>query len=575
MNSTPPEKGLEYSYALFCDWGSLEQRLHRRGRFDPMSFPGEYEEIDLAQLGAARVIATRVAKIGAQLSATQRLETLFETIVDKGISFLSADGGALFIVEESQLKIKSFVSRSLELRFDSGKSEKFPLHSIPIDRTSVVGRATLDRKTINIPNLHSADLEGELETPKKFDRLLGYDTRSTICSPMFDQEGRVIGALQMVNALDAASGAIGPFPPESEILLELLANQAAINIINSQLLREAEMMFNSLLKVINIGLDERSAHTSGHVERVASMTMELARMINQATRGPFAMVNFSDANLKELWVAGWLHDMGKIVSPSHIMDKSRKLERLCDGIELIEERFKTLAERMRADAFKKIADKSRDRESSPEVESAILAELDAALAGLDEELRQIRASNEPGERMSQELLDRIRRIGSSATPEGFGPKLTDSEIAALTIRSGSLTAKERKIMMDHIVVTKRLLAKIHFPKEMKNAPLYAGSHHESLDGSGYPEGLNADQMPLQSRMLAVIDQLEALTASDRPYKKSLSYEEALAILTDQAEKGKLDRDIVEILKTRNILQGINSRRASNPDGIDPYLSRLD
>ncbi|MEG1584737.1 MAG: HD domain-containing phosphohydrolase, partial [Anaerovorax sp.] len=128
------------------------------------------------------------------------------------------------------------------------------------------------------------------------------------------------------------------------------------------------------------------------------------------------------------------------------------------------------------------------------------------------------------------------------------PWLTPEEVESLAISYGTLTAKERKVMEDHVVITQRLLNKIKFSKEYSSVPLYAAAHHEKLNGKGYPNGLEANQLPIGTRILTIIDVFEALTAKDRPYKQPMSIERAFDVLDKMIADGELDNELVDLLK---------------------------
>jgi HD-GYP domain-containing protein (c-di-GMP phosphodiesterase class II) len=134
-------------------------------------------------------------------------------------------------------------------------------------------------------------------------------------------------------------------------------------------------------------------------------------------------------------------------------------------------------------------------------------------------------------------------------PEGTVLKwLEPNEIEGLAIKFGTLTAAERKIMEEHVLITKRLLDKIQFSKQYRNVPIYAASHHEKLSGKGYPYGKTEKDLPIETRILTVMDVFEALTAKDRPYKKPLSLEKAFEILDKMVESHEVDPKLVALLK---------------------------
>jgi HD-GYP domain-containing protein (c-di-GMP phosphodiesterase class II) len=122
----------------------------------------------------------------------------------------------------------------------------------------------------------------------------------------------------------------------------------------------------------------------------------------------------------------------------------------------------------------------------------------------------------------------------------------------LNIRQGTLSAKEREIIQNHVKMTYKILSQLPFPKKLKHVPDYAASHHEMLNGKGYPRGLGAAQLPLQSRILALTDIFEALTAKDRPYRKGKTLSDTMNILSMMVKGGHIDPDLYTFFQKEGI-----------------------
>ena len=336
----------------------------------------------------------------------------------------------------------------------------------------------------------------------------GYRSKSMLVTPLLNHEEEVIGVLQLLNAIDPETNQVIPFDTRSQKLAESLTSQAAVALNNFNLVKETEHLFESFLAVMATGLDARSKYTSGHVRRVAGLTMELAKALNETTDGAYKDDLFSDDDMSELRIAAWMHDIGKIVSPPHIMDKSVKLETIYDRSTLVNTRYQMLKAMAERNALQKkltLKEKNAARKDLARIDMELSEELDS----ITKERDFVIGCNNPGEFMEDDKIQRLLDI-STKEIEMDGERsrrLSDDEVKNLSIRKGSLTDEERKIMQDHIVVTIRMLEKIPFSRKLKYVPLYAGSHHECLDGTGYPKGLTASQMPVQSRMLAVTDLL--------------------------------------------------------------------
>ncbi len=510
------------------------------------AFPGEEVE--------SLPLLNRLAQIGISLSAERNMPALLEKIADEALSFTNADGVTFYLLEDNHLHFSVSVNLSLNTRTGgvTGTPTDFP--PLPLDDSFVSAYAAIHKETVNVHDVYRStgfDFTG----PKKFDEKTGYRSVSQLAVPLKNNQDDVIGVLQLLNAIDPETKNIIPFDERATILAESLASQASVALSNFYLVKETEHLFESFLKVMAAGLDARSKYTHGHVRRVAGLTMELARAVNATTEGALADKHFSKADINELWIAGWMHDIGKIVSPPHIMDKSVKLETIFDRASLIATRY----EFMKASERKSFAERKLalgQNSANSETLGRLELEEQKIIEELDSEKEFLLACNHPGEFMDDDKIERLSLIaGKTYVIEGKTcNRLSADELKNLSIRRGSLTDEERKIMQDHIVVTVRMLDNMSFPKKYKNAALYAGSHHECLDGSGYPKGLIGEEMPLQSRILAVSDFLEALMASDRPYKKPMPLEKALAILKNEVEKGKIDGDLIDLIEKEEVFQ---------------------
>jgi len=274
--------------------------------------------------------------------------------------------------------------------------------------------------------------------------------------------------------------------------------------------------------------------------------MMLAEAVHETDSGPMADFRMSDADRKELWLAGLLHDCGKITTPVHVVDKATKLETIFDRIAVIDTRFEVLLRDAEIAALKR---KLELGAGSADALAAIDDELSQQQAALRAEREFIRVANVGGEGMKPEDQERVREIGKRrwVAPDGVERDFfDDNELMNLTIKFGTLTEGERKEINNHIVMTIKMLEALPWPKHLKNVPEYAGGHHERMDGKGYPRGLTKEQMSVQARVMAIADIFEALTAKDRPYKKGKMLSESLRILGNFSLNGHIDPDLFDI-----------------------------
>jgi len=349
-------------------------------------------------------------------------------------------------------------------------------------------------------------------------------------------------------------------------LAESLSSQAAVAISNRDLLSQLESLFESLINLINLAIDEKSHHTGGHCQRVPELTMMLAEAVNETKTGPLAAFQMSDRDRYELKIAGLLHDCGKITTPVHVVDKATKLETLFDRIELVNTRFEVLKrDREIAALRQQLALRPvQNIDAEAELQSACRATIDS----LDEDREFLQTINRGGESMKDADIARVRAIGTSnvwRNADGVETEfLSADEIDNLSIRAGTLSAAERETINYHIVATNKMLEQLPWPKHLKNVPEYAGGHHERMDGKGYPKGLTREQMSVQARVMGIADIFEALTARDRPYKPGMKLSQAMSIMHRFSKNGHIDPDLFEIFA----LQGVYLRYAQQ--FLDPW-----
>lgn len=506
----------------------------------------------------------RLTRIGTALSAERNIERLLELIVDEARKFTGADGGTLYITsdDEKELQFAIVQNDTLGVRMGGtgGKITWKPVLLMKPDgepnHENVSAYAALTGETVNIPDVYHA--EGfDFKGTRTFDGQTGYRSKSMLVVPMKNHENDIIGVLQLLNARDEESGEVVSFSYESKEMTESLASQAAVALSNNRLIHDLENLMESFIRSIATAIDEKSPYTGGHVRRVAELTADIAKKINDVSDGPYAAVRFSEDELKELQIAAWLHDVGKVTTPEYVVDKATKLETIFDRIELLRLRFELCALQ---------AGLRTGTAPPPDADKAQLDELKKAI---EEEFLFIMEANRGDERMSDEAMNRVRVIaGRTWELEGRPePLLSNEEVENLSIRQGTLTAADRQIVQNHATVTYKMLSQLPFPKKLRHVPEYAASHHETLNGKGYPRGLDESQLPLQSRILALADIFEALTAKDRPYKKGKTLSEAMKIMSFMAKDRHLDPDLFELFQREEIYLDY-ARRELAPQQVD-------
>jgi len=492
-------------------------------------------------------------EIGAALSNERDIDKLLEIILLAAKKITNADAGTLYLLDEERQVLTFEIMRtdSLDIKMGGTSGKPIPFDPIQLyvddepNLAMVVTYAALRGQTINIPDAYVAqgfDFSGT----KKFDKKTGYYSRSFLTVPMRNHENEIIGVVQLINAIDPSGKGVREFSKDDQQLLESLSSQAAIALSHRRLILQLESLFESFITLINTAIDDKSPYTAGHCVRVPALTMLLA----EAASHPHLEVSWpgfimTDKEKYELKIAAMLHDCGKITTPVHVVDKSTKLETIYDRIHIVDARFEVLKRDVEIAMLR--------AELAAAGDSGLIAQAHQActehIKQLDEDREFLRWCNLGSERMADEGLERIHKIAKYRWCNEAGEQadfLSANELENLTIRAGTLTAAERKIINHHIVVTIKLLESLPWPKHLKNVSELAGAHHERMDGKGYPRGLTREQMSLPARMMCIADIFEALTAKDRPYKDGKKLTEALNILGKFKLNGHIDPDLFDV-----------------------------
>ena len=499
--------------------------------------------------------------VGISLSKEKDTSRLLEAILVAAKKITNADGGTLYRVDTESRLVHFEILRTDSLKIAMGGTTGVEVPFYPVrlyaedgapNNSMVVAYSVLQDETVNIADAYAA--EGfDFTGTKNFDRKTGYRSKSFLTVPMKNHEDEVIGVLQLINAKHRVSGEIVPFSEADQHLAESLASQAAVALTNRALIDQLETLFESFISLINAAIDDKSPYTGGHCQRVPMLTMMIAEAVNDTNSGPLAGFSMTDKDRYELKIAGLLHDCGKVTTPVHVVDKATKLQTIFDRIGLIDTRTEVI-KRDAEIAMLKAKLAARDNPNG-EWEKAE-RELKARLRQINEDRQFLRFCNFGSEAMREEDQERVREIARTYrwtdVDGNEADFLTADEMQNLTIRSGTLTQDERKIINHHIEVTIQMLESLPWPRHLKNVPEYAGGHHERMDGKGYPRGLRRDQMSVQARIMGIADIFEALTAKDRPYKKGKTLTESLQILGKFKVGGHIDPDLFDIFVSKEV-----------------------
>ncbi len=538
-----------------------------------------------------------LSDIGLALSAERDIHRLLNLILKKARELTESDAGSIYTVQRTdndQNPLDEAKTGSINLHFRAAQNDSKPnLNTnvtFPVTSSSLAGYAALHGETFCFDDAYQLPSDAPYRFNSDFDIKNGYRTKGVLVVPLKNHAGNVIGVLQLINrkrdprlSLADENGNVTEeivarevisFDSERAELAATLASQAAVALENTQLLKQIEKLFASFVTAAASAIEDRDPSTSGHSARVTEMTMALARAASAASEGPFKDVHFSSRELRELSYAGMLHDFGKIGVREKILTKSHKLE---PAYFLgVRDRLIILArDKEKEGAEKKIALLLELPRAEALIEiQKVDAETRQNVAEIEEDIRLLTQINDPAvtyvpdEEYAQQVMVLRKMIEMDYTDEKgkASPILSQEEYQTLCVRRGSLTPAEFEEIKRHAQLSYEFLERIEWTPEFAAIPELAWCHHEKLNGTGYPRGIGGDQIPLRARMMTVADIFDALTASDRPYKKSMPASRALQILELEARNERIDPDIVELF----IAQGIYKICENHP-GTHPIL----
>jgi HD-GYP domain-containing protein (c-di-GMP phosphodiesterase class II) len=519
----------------------------------------------------------QLAQIGLALSSEKDISKLLESIVDQARKLSNADAGTLYIMEDDKayLRFEILQNDTMNIRMGGTRTIEQTLPKVPLydqqgrpNHANVSSYTAITGHIVNIPDVYEA--EGfDFTGPRKYDASTGYRSKSMLVIPLKNHESDIIGVLQLLNAQDRDTGEVVAFSPEYVDLIGSLASQAAVALTNTQLIQDLKNLFHAFIRSIATAIDAKSPYTRGHIDRVVDLTMMIAAAVNKSCTGPFKDTFFNEDEIEEMRIAAWMHDVGKITTPEYVVNKSTKVETIFDRIHLIETRFNLIAEQIRGRFLNQKIEVLESGNPDRQALARIDEKCSEKLTLLYDDLAFLKACNSPGEYLEDDSIDRIRRIGARTYFQNGEeePYLTADEVENLCIRKGSLTTAERDKIQEHATMTLKILRQLPFPKKLSHVAEYASGHHEKLDGTGYPRGLCEADLSLQSRIMAVADIFEALTAKDRPYKQPMKLSQAIKILGFMKKDRHIDPEVLDIF-LQNQLHLEYARVQMNPEQID-------
>lgn len=495
--------------------------------------------------------------IARAMSTQRNVDTLLGVIVQKCRLVTHADAGSIYVIETTE--------RGAQLRFKLTQNDSVSFDStefvMPISTRSIAGAVALDKKPIRIDNVNDLPKGSTFGFDRSFDERVGYATRSMLTVPLISQQDEVIGVIQLINRKRTPDAVIRTqqdaddhviaFDEKSETLVGMVAAQAGVSLENALLYEEIQGLFESFVKASVEAIESRDPTTSGHSRRVADLTVELAKTVDHVGDGPYRLAQFSKDDLREIEYASLLHDFGKIGVREKVLVKAKKL--YDERLDVVRLRFEYASKALEVELLqRKYALLERGANSEDLV--ALDLEYAARRAAMETSLDLVLSANEPTV-LAAGNFARIEELAKETFVDAQGQLrrlLEDDDVVALSIQRGSLTTSEYDEITSHVSHTYRFLSRIPWGKKLRHVPIIAGAHHERVNGTGYPNRLRAEEIPVQSKMMSIADIFDALTASDRPYKRAVPVDKALEILDFNVKDGHIDGELVRIFRDSRV-----------------------
>jgi HD-GYP domain-containing protein (c-di-GMP phosphodiesterase class II) len=504
-----------------------------------------------------RYETSELISIARAMTTERDVSKLLGVILEKSRFVTGADAGSIYVVEgdENQRTLRFKLTQNDSVSFDSRE------FVMPMSNRSIAGAAAVGKNVINIADVYELPAGSPFGFDRSFDLRIGYRTKSMLVAPLISQRDEVIGVIQLINkkldpdkrlfnSLDVTEQVIA-FDERSEELLGMVAAQAGVSLENALLYDEIRRLFEGFVKASVEAIEQRDPTTSGHSRRVADLTVNLAKIVDGETTGPYKDAVFTREDIRELEYASLLHDFGKIGVRERVLTKAKKL--YDERLELIRARFDFVSRSIEVDVLSRKVS-ALERGESKETLARLDAELAQRRADLEGAYEAILSANEPTVLAAGDFakIEAIARETYTDLRGDVKMLLLGDETQALSVKRGSLTDPEFDEIRSHVSHTYKFLSQIPWGKAFRRVPIIAGAHHERLNGTGYPNRLRAEEIPVQSKMMSIADIYDALTASDRPYKKAVPVDRAIDILEYSVKDGHLDAELVRIFREARV-----------------------
>lgn len=567
------------------------------------TFISEVDQLDDAMMKMESTISQFISLINS-LSSEQDFDKLLWRGTEETMAISEADAGFTYIVSETKNTLRPVTLREKH----SGNLQPELLPVFALDESVELVRVLNEGKSQIRPF-------SEILPGAGFTEPFSAESSQVVLIPLRNRQQENIGILCLL--YDRKRQIDSEDQRGRLAFIEALSGFAAVTIESRKMLQMQKDLLESFIKLIAGAIDSKSPYTGGHCQRVPVLTKLLAKKACEASDGPFADYDLNSEEWEAIHIASWLHDCGKVTTPEYVVDKATKLETIYDRIHEVRMRFEVLKRDAQIGYWKQLTE-GGDQEK-------LKKQLNTELRTLDEEYAFVADCNLGSEFMGPEKIDRLReiaertwhrtlddRIGISweelkrkqrlpekslpveeklledrydhlftrsdkdsiSSENDYGFKLNvpeylynKGEVYNLSITRGTLSAEDRYKINDHIVQTIIMLNKLPYPKHLTDVPNIAGGHHEKIDGTGYPRRLDGKEMSTPAKMMVIADIFEALTASDRPYKKAKTLSESIKIMGFMEKDKHIDSELFHLFLTSGVYLEYG-REYLLPDQID-------
>ena len=529
------------------------------------------------------------------ISSEKDFDRLLPILLSEIISISESEAGILYLLDNDQFIPVSALC---------GNGNEFLelLYPLPLGKVaSILGDAINESQPI------IREMTGELIDLDRLKSII--QSTQCIVVPLLNREKNLLGVMLLSHQQAVDKNQLA--------FIKALTDASTISLQARELIKSQKELFEAFIKLWAGAIDAKSPYTGGHCKRVPVLTEMLVRAVCENKSGPYADFELSEQEWEAVHMAAWLHDCGKIVTPVDVVDKATKLEMIYDRIHEVRMRFEVLKCNAEIECLKKIA--------SGEEEAMAREFMVTEHRQLDDDFAFIASCNEGGEFMSQDKIDRLKSIANKTwvrtidnrqgisqnelsrmegntesllpvteqlladkpehrflrtendrmpknNPWGFNMPEPDllynkGELYNLSVGRGTLSAEERYKINEHMTQTIMMLTALPFPRHLRAVPEIAGGHHETLIGTGYPKKLSKENLPPVTRMMAIADIFEALTAQDRPYKKPKTVSESIKIMSFMKEAKHIDAGLFDLFLQSGVYLEY-AKQYLNPEQID-------